>query len=545
MAERTSRTGHRTAELTRPLRVGAIAVIAAFAVVPFVAALSALAQGWQPTGDVAIIALRSLDVWEGDGPLVGQPTTAEEFTGRPSNHPGPIENGTIALATKVAGDRAGVVLGPALLNAIALGLAAWLGFRRGGPALLGLLAAALALLVWSLGAGSLFDPFNSELATYPMLLALLATWSLAVGDLRVAPALAFGATVAAQVHVAGAAFVAPLVIIGIVTVVLAAIRHPKAVARDRAYLFGALGVVAVLWLPVLANELGSGPSNVAALWTAATAPRPRIGLSWTLERVATSVAPIPVFMRRTSRFAFLDEVSAVQVYLPALAVAATASLAFVTKRRDPRNHPGRLSWVLLAATGVAVLSSAGQPPLSAFRADGTRWLWVVSLGVWVVLAWSGWNLLSAERRGRVATAIGIGGSALAVIVLVGALAVNDLGDQRDGKVMDVTDRTADALLAELDPGTYHVAFDGNAALVTVGPGVAYRLAADGSQVDVDDNSFTRGYGAAHTGDGPFDGRIRISSNTDAQPNEGEAVVTTQLVDPDDPEAGTITVFLAR
>lgn len=545
MADRTRRTGHRTTELAPAPRVGLFVLIGAFALAPFVAGFAALGQGWQPTGDVAIIALRSLDIWNGDGPLVGQPTTAEEFTGTPSSHPGPVENGFIAVATKVAGDRAGVVLGPALINAIALGLTAWLAFRRGGPALLGLLAAALALLVWSLGAGSLFDPFNSELATYPMLLAVVATWSVVVGDLRVIPALAFGATVAAQVHVAGAAFVAPLVALGIGAVVLAAVRHPKAVARDRAYLGAAAGIAVVLWLPVLADELGSGPSNVAALWTAATAPRPRIGLSWTLERVATAVAPIPVFVRRTDRFAFLDDVTAVQVYLAAFALAGTASLAFLTKRRDARNHPGRLSWILLLATAVAVVSSAGQPPLSAFRADGTRWLWVVSLGAWVSLAWSGWNLLPARHRERGAATVGLAGSALAAVVLVAALLANDLGDQRDGGVMSVTNRTADAVLADLEPGRYHVNFEGNAALITIGPGVVYRLAADGSEVDVDDNSLTRGYGATHTGTGPFDGRLRITSNADATAGEGEDLVTTQAVDPDDPDAGTIKVFVAR
>src|SRR5690349_8374483 len=98
MAERSRRTGYRTAELSPALRVGVIAVVVAFAAAPFVAAWSALGQGWQPTGDVAIISLRSIDVWEGDGPRVGQPTTAEEFTGRPSSHPGPIENWSIALA---------------------------------------------------------------------------------------------------------------------------------------------------------------------------------------------------------------------------------------------------------------------------------------------------------------------------------------------------------------------------------------------------------------------------------------------------------------
>ncbi|HWJ97381.1 MAG TPA: hypothetical protein VNQ33_04425 [Acidimicrobiales bacterium] len=545
MAEAMKRTGTRVRDLAPRDRALALVLIIALGAAPFAAAVSGLAKGWQPTGDVAVISLRTLDVWKGHPPLLGQTSTAEELTGTPANHPGPIENWVLAGTTKAAGDRAGIVVGTALINSAALVGVAWLCVRRGGVALLALMSVAVAGLVWSLGAASLYDPFNSELATYPMLVAIVAAWCVLVGDLRVTPILAAAVTVVGQLHIVGPGFCAPLVLIALAAIGLAWRRHPGTVRRDRAYLFGALGVLAVGWSPVLAYELGPEPSNVAALWKAATTPRPRIGLSFTLERLATAVAPVPTFLRRTGRFGFISDVSPVQVFLAFLIIAGGVALSPLVKRRDGRNHPGRLAWLLVAVAVTSTISGSGQPPLSAFRADGTRWLWVVSLGFWVALAWEGWNLVSDARRDALRRPLAIGGGAVAVLVLLGALGTARLADQRDGDLMSVTDRTASAVIDDLPEGTYHVRFEGNQALVAVGPGVVYRLEASGSDVVLDRNVFTRGYTDRRTDGRTTDAQLRITSDAGAKANDGEQLLSSEAVDPGDPDAGTIKVFVTR
>jgi hypothetical protein len=544
MAERTRRTGFRLRDLDGPLRWACTAVIAAFATAPLVAGAIALGSGWQATGDVAVIGLRSRDAWTGHAPLVGQPTTGEEFTGRRSNHPGPVEYWWLGLTTRVLGPRAGIVLGIALVNGAALAGIVWLGLRRGGPELAALLAVALAALVHALGASSLHDAFNSELATYPMVLALLAAWSVAVGDLRVAPILAAAVTVAAQVHVAGAAFCAPLVAVAAWALVDAWRRHRATVGRERAALVGALAVLAVGWLPVVAQELSGGPSNVAALWSTATAPRPRIGLSFMAERLAAAVAPLPAFVRTTGRFGFVDDTSGLGVVMAfaVLGAIAAAAVWLAAAARPRRSEAARLVWLLLGATAVSLVSGAGQPPLAAFRADGTRWLWVVSLGAWVALAWAG-HLLAPEpgaRRRLVAT---VGGAAVAGAVLLGTVATARLADERDGRVMVGTDRLADATVAALPQGTYHLAFEGNQALVTVGPGLAYRLEAAGYQVRVDDNAFGRAYGAHRLARTGIDGDLRVVSGTGAAARDGERLVARAVADPTDARSPVVSVFL--
>ncbi|MCB0972160.1 MAG: hypothetical protein KDA97_11700 [Acidimicrobiales bacterium] len=542
MGEPMPRRGHRIDELNGVARWAVIVAVAGFAVVPFTSAAIALAQGWQPTGDVAVIGLRSRDVAGAEIPLLGQTSTAEELTGTPANHPGPIEYWVLAASTAVAGPRAGMVLGIAAINGLALAGTVWLAHRRGGVALIGLVAATTAGLVASLGSGSLHDPFNPEVATYPMLLAVLATWSVVVGDLRIAPILAAALVVVGQVHLAGIAIAVPLALLALVAVLDAARRHRAAVRRDAPSLVAAVGILVVGWLPPIVHELSSDPSNVAALWEAATVPRPRIGLSFVGERLATAVAPIPIFLRSTGRFGFLEEVGPVRVYLAAAIAAAVAALPALVGRGRQRNHPGRLAVVVLVAMGVVVVSSAGQPPLSAFRADGTRWLWVFSLALWVSALWSAWHLLEDDRQAAARRWAAPVGTGLAVVVLVTTLATADLADERDGSLMPVTGRVGDALVDELPPGTYHLRFEGSRALVAVGPGLAYRLEAAGSSVVLDDNVFTRGYGEHRTDGRSADADLRVSSDGLSAAEPGEELIAESLIDPDDPDAGVIRVF---
>jgi hypothetical protein len=542
MAERSRRTGHRIGALAGSERWLVLGTIVVFAVVPFVAALITLGQGWQATGDVAIIGLRSRDAWTSHAPLVGQPTTGEEFTGRPSNHPGPAEYWILGPAIRLFGPRAGILIGTALVNGAALAGIVWLAFRRGGTPLLALVSVALAMLIRALGSGSLHDAFNSELATYPMLLALLAAWSVLVGDLRVTPVLVAAVAVAAQVHVAGASFCAPLVLVAMGSIGWVWRKHPRTVRRDAPYLLGALGLLLVTWLPPLVQELSAGPSNVSALLRTATAPRPRIGASFMFERLAAAVAPIPSFIKATGRFGFTGNTSAVGVLVAAAILAALASLGSLVRDRAGRGDVGRLGLLVLAATAISIWAGAGQPPLAAFRADGTRWLWVVSLAAWVTVAWAGWQLLTDHHRDRVRAALGPGAAALTTILLLVALFSNGLSEQRDGKLMKPTDRAALATMEALPKGRYHLQYEGNQALITVGPGIAYRLEDAGYHVQVDDNAFDRGYGSQRTNGAPVAGRIRISSTNLDDPHDGERLIAAVPITGNGGRTTTIRVY---
>lgn len=542
MTERGRRTGQRLRALKRSERRVVVGTLALFAVVPFVAAVATVSAGWQATGDVAVIGLRSRDAWTRHAPLLGLTTTGEELTGTPANHPGPIQFWILGLTTRVFGSQAGMVLGAALINAAALVGTAWLAFRRGGVVLLALISVTLAGLVHSLTSASLHDVFNPELTTFPMLLTLMATWCVVVGDLRVAPVLVAAASIAGQIHLAGAGFVAPLVLTALVAVGLAWRRHPGVVRRERAHLLGAGALALLLWSPAIIEELSSRPSNVAALWRVASVPRSEIGIAFMAERLALALAPVPTFLRGTGRFGFLEDTSGLGLYVAALILGATVTLAVLVRRRSGRRDVLQLAAIIVGSTMFSVWLGARQPPLAAFRADGTRWLWVVGLMSWVTAIWAGWHLLRPALQDRIRPMALPVCATISATVLSAALVVTGLGDQRDGAIMPATSEAASTTIRALPRGTYRLQFEGSQALITVGPAIAYRLEAAGRHVRVDDNSFGRAYGSHRTQAGPVDGSLLVSSGM-LRKEPSETLIAEVGIDQG--RTGTIRVYLKR
>ncbi|MEZ5178607.1 MAG: hypothetical protein R2746_10105 [Acidimicrobiales bacterium] len=305
-----------------------IATIAGFGVLPALAALGAWRAGWQPTGDVAIIGLRSRDAWTLHPPLVGQPTTGSSYAGISSFHPGPAEFWLLGPWVRLFGPALGMLLGTAAINGAALAGVMWTAFRRGGPVLLGFVALGVAALVRSVGAGTLYDPFNSEIATYALLLTVLAAWSVAAGDRRLLPMLAAAASLAAQTHVSGAVAVAPVVglTVGVLVVQVRAGRWSP--AREQRWLGGAAAVLAVAWLPVLVREV-TGPSNLWALWRTSRAPHPQIGLAFAVERLLGSLALPPLFVWTPPDLVFVGTASTAGILVAALVAGGTAALVLV------------------------------------------------------------------------------------------------------------------------------------------------------------------------------------------------------------------------
>lgn len=538
---RAPRRGFRVGALSPVARLLVLVVLGVLAVVPLVAGARAVAGGWQPTGDTAVIGLRASDAWTADAPLLGHPTTADRATGTRSSNPGPAEYWVLGVTVRGFGARYGLALGAALVNAASLVGIGWLAHRRGGVELFTLVLVAVVGLVLSLGGSSLWDPFNSEIATYPMLLTLLAAWSVAQGDLRVAPVLAAAGTFAVQVHVAAAAFVGPLVVVAAATVVVVARRHPGALRRERMPLAAAAAITAVAWAPVVAHELGSRPSNIGALWQTSAADRPRIGLVFVVERLVRAIAPVPAFLRRSG---FLDDAAWPLVLVAAAALGGAGFVAVWSRR-----HWGRTSlpWLVLL-TGVGALSAcllaSRQPPLVGFRADGARWLWVVSLATWVALGWAAVARVPDRYAARAREIAPFLAGAAALALGVGVLVDHRLAEVRDGRLMPTVARTASATIEELDPATYHVQTEGDQALLTVGPGVAYLLEDAGFRVLVDDNAFGRAFGESRTRSADGAPTIRISSVDGATPAGDERMVA---VVPGDAahDVPTIRVFVDR
>src|SRR4051794_18382500 len=62
--------------------------------------IHALAIGWTPVGDDAVIATRSYDVFTGHSPLVGQYSAASGVLGEASHSPGPLLYWLLAIPAR-------------------------------------------------------------------------------------------------------------------------------------------------------------------------------------------------------------------------------------------------------------------------------------------------------------------------------------------------------------------------------------------------------------------------------------------------------------
>src|SRR5690606_25151840 len=114
------------------------------------------------------------------------------------------------------------------INAVAVAGMAWFARRRGDtPAMLCTLAGCV-LVMRTMEASFLNDPWNNSVVTLPFGLLLFCTWSLLCGDELAAPIGVVTASFLAQTHVGFVALALPLLALGLVVLVVRAIREDDA-----------------------------------------------------------------------------------------------------------------------------------------------------------------------------------------------------------------------------------------------------------------------------------------------------------------------------
>jgi hypothetical protein len=183
------------------------------------AVVRALHDGWSPVADRAIIATRAYDVFSGHMPLVGQYSFASQITGHPTYSLGPMLYWLLAPAAHI-GSPSSLALTMAVLNTASIVLAVALARRRGGPWLMLATAAAIAVMCRSLTAADFYDIWNPAAALLPLLALAFVCWSLACGEVRLAPVAALLASYCAQSEDVFTVLVACLLLVGLAGLVL-------------------------------------------------------------------------------------------------------------------------------------------------------------------------------------------------------------------------------------------------------------------------------------------------------------------------------------
>lgn len=263
---------HRLRDLSREERVAAI-VLATMLVLPAVAAFFQFLSEWRPTGDNALIALRTLDVGTSRTPQLGQPSTSfvygdDEVSVR---HLGPWHFYLMAPFVRALGASAGMLVFSVLVTSFSMLMSLFAVFRRLGRRGGVLGAAALGLLLFAIGNASLVNPISSNFARMPLLCAAVLVWAVIAGDDRLLPLTTVMVSVALQEHLSAgpATAVVALAAIGGVSLVwwrAGVIRESAARRRAGGVALVSAALALLLWLPLLLQQVFGKDGNLAALF---------------------------------------------------------------------------------------------------------------------------------------------------------------------------------------------------------------------------------------------------------------------------------------
>ena len=524
-----------------------------------VATVRVLSGGWIAIGDNGLILLRAEDVATAHLPLLGTWTSASQAAGRTISNPGPLWFDVLAPFVKVAGPSVGLAVAVMVANLAAIGGAAWAAQRVGGQRAMVLTTALSAGLAWSLGSELLFDPWQPHAMLLPFWCLLVMCWTLAAGDLLMAPFLVAIASLLVQTHLS---FVYVVAIIGAAAVVMTGaglVRMARAGGAvwdaERSWLqrigLWTAGVGVLAWCQPLWDQF-FGEGNLGSLLgsSGSGGDNERVGLTLGARFVASVVALPPWWTRpgfssiiratgvvddpKGRTLAEGDVAGGTAALAGLLAVAAVLVVVIVAGRRW-RSRPILTLGVLAAAAVAAALVSMVFMPIGVIGISPhqMRWLWPIS--AFVLLA----ALVAAAECSpvrRVAVPAGLAATGLLAVLNLPTYAAPE------GPTADRADTgTAMALVDQLDgyrpdePMLFDISVLRFAEPYS-GPVLA-ALARNGVDVVVEDDGMVRQLGERRRASGDERQRLVLLEGAAAeQPPEGARAVA--LVEGLDADEGT-------
>ena len=444
---------------------------------------------WRPSGDWAVIALRTDDVGRLT-PLLGP------YSRFGWNHPGPLLFWSLSIPYRLLGSHPQSVLSAAaLLNAVVVVAIAAVAWRRGRLALVAVTMGALAILFHALGPMILRDPWNPYLTLLPLALLTLLAWSIAEGDRWMwVPFVAVG-SFEVQAHVGYLPMVAALTVAALVLVRTGQPRRsllpPE--RRTRILLMGSVAIALfVCWLPPFIDQV-AGTGNAVAIVDYFIAPGARsAGLGTALEVAAGQLripaAPWLGSPEQAGADGRLLGASLSALVVPVLVFAAAL---WAARRRAP--SAARLQWTVLAvAVAGVVATSRVVGPLYDWI---VRWWWVIACLWWLSIVWSAWSVVLVSLRAAAARRGATIALLLASLLVVHAGVAPVVSESKKAQVPNAS--TSQVLGNFLDPVVDALRTSGPVLVATVGSvrgdygdALRYALERAGVDVAVDDDLIT-------------------------------------------------------
>ena len=426
-------------------------VLRATLAAPFLVALIVLAgHHWSPVLDLAMTEFRVRDVGGAHTPLIGLPGRIGHFPDQGS-HPGPLSFHLLTPTYRLLGSTAyGLLAGTAVVNVAATWTALWAAARQGGRRLAVGVAAMLAVALAWFGASILTQPWNPYLPLASFAVVLLAGWAVLDGDHRMLVAQVAAGTLCAQTHVPYLSLAVALIALSFGVIGWRWWRGRAVPRQERTSVLVAVGVAAVLWLPVFVDQWRHDPGNITMLRRHFLDPpeAPQglaVGVKTVLRHfdvvhLATAMIGKPSYV--LDALGDLEGGSWVVGLLVVLVWMGAASVAW----RLADRRPFRLHLIAGVATVVAVVSTA--------RIFGkvwyylTLWSWLIGLVAVAATLWTA--VVVAEQRWRRLPVTAVAGAVLAVASLafvVDAARVDPPEDHLGSVLTELVGPTADALAA--------------------------------------------------------------------------------------------------
>jgi hypothetical protein len=399
---------HRLRSLDRGQRTWLALLLLLVAVTGVRVVVGLLRQDAVVVGDEALISIFARDA-PSDVPLIGKVTSAVLYGVVPTPHnPGPMESWTLAPFVTALGPSVGAWVYAYVVNLGSALLAAWAGFRRGGPRLGVLLLGACLAMFATAAPGGVASVLNTRIILLPLFASMVVAGAVALGDtalLAIAVALT---SFVVQTHIgyAPVALAGLGAAIGVVVWQYRRGRRPKAL---RVHVLGAVAVGATCWaLPVYDQLFRTG--NLRALLRADV---PRGGPGAAFDALGTLLNPERILLRH-------GELSSVDYAWPSVmalvVLVALGGLLLATQRRRLAAHTGLV--VVAAACLLAALLTAGLTPPSDTGPEHFYWIRAVAFFLVLVLL----TVVVAKRPDREATTGRRSASLIGAAVLVVAIA---------------------------------------------------------------------------------------------------------------------------
>jgi hypothetical protein len=411
---------HAAEGVERDVRLGRLALI--LTGLPFVVAVLSLVfvvgADYHPPSDHALIEMNIRDV--GRFELLKGLYSRDVWS-----HPGPFFAYLNAPFYRLFGEaQITTNVMAVVINAVSVLGMGIVARRRGGLPLMVATLLFASLMVRTMGAEFIQDPWNPYVTVLPYGLLVFLAWSLLCGDVKALLPATVVATYLAEVHVGFVLLAVPLYGLGVLGLVHHRWRRPpegddRGLVRSLArpvLLAGAVG--AVLWLPTAIDVLRHGSdSNLAhiARWF-----RDGEGDTHSFQdgwRVITGQFGLPPewLTNALGQDFFTGEPTHIRIPQFPWLLGLLAAGAIVLWRRgkgDGRRLVGVVALVL--ALGIlAVVRTVG----GAFYYR-LRWVWIAPMASAVIVAWATWLLVTSRWPGSARRIIQGGMVALAVVSAV-------------------------------------------------------------------------------------------------------------------------------